>query len=141
MSENIEKATKMINDFVLSKGIDLNQVYNAEKRSWSLKRGSANIQVILLEVPISTGTREFLQIACPLIKVSAGKELQLYKRLLELNDAKLGVKLSLQEKTDQVWALNERDLSGLDYSELTTMLEDLGYWADEFDDMLAKEFS
>jgi len=141
MSELIAKATGMINDFVAEKGIDPNSVYNAEKKLWSLKRGSAHIDVMLLEVPVGEGViREFIQVASPIIKVPKGKELQFYRRLLELNDVKLGVKLSIQKDTDQVWALAERDLIGIEYSEMVTVMEDLGFWADQFDDLLTSEF-
>lgn len=141
MSELIEKSIQMINDFVTEKGIKINEVFNREKLFWRLKRGSATIDIMLLSVPVGEGiTREFLQIASPIFKVPNGKETEFYKRLLELNDIKLGVKLSLQKDTDQVWALSERDLMGMSYTELKTCLEDLGYWADEFDDILKKEF-
>ena len=141
MSELIEKAKDMINDFVSQKGIDPAQVFNPEKMLWSLKRGSANVQIMLLTVPVGEGkTREFIQAASPIMKVPQGKETAFYKKLLELNDVNLGVKLSMQKDTDQVWALYERDLVGMDYSELITVLEDLGYWADQFDDMLKAEF-
>ena len=141
MSELITKAIDMINDFVSERGIDPSTVYNPEKKMWNLKRGSASIQVLLMEIPVGEGQiREFVQAASPIIKIPSGKELPFFRRLLELNDIKLGVKLSLQSGTDQVWALAERDLIGMDYSELQTLLEDLGFWADEFDDLLTKEF-
>jgi len=141
MTELMEKAKDMINDFVSQKGIDPGQVFNPEKMLWSLKRGSANVQIMLLSVPVGEGKiREFIQAASPIIKVPQAKQLEFYRKLLELNDVKLGVKLSIQKDSDQVWALYERDLIGMDYSELITLLEDLGYWADEFDDLLKAEF-
>jgi hypothetical protein len=142
MSELMDKAKQMIDDFCKSKGIDPATIYNPDKKLWSLQRGSAPVQVMLLSVPVGDNTiREFLQAAAPIIKVPKGKELDFYRRLLELNDVKLGVKLSIQSGTDQVWALYERDLIGMDYTELETCLEDLGYWADEFDDLLRNEFA
>jgi hypothetical protein len=141
MSELFEKAKLMINDFITEKGIKLKEVYDADNNVWHLKRGSANIDVVLLSVPVSEGEiREFLQAASPIARVPRDNELAFYKYLLELNDGKLGVKLSLQPGTDQVWALFERDLIGISYTELKTCLEDLGYWADEFDDLLADKF-
>jgi hypothetical protein len=141
MSELYEKTAMMINDFVTEKGIKLKDVYDAEKKVWHLIRGSAIIDILLISVPVSESeTREFLQIASPVANVPKGKELPFYKRLLELNDGNLGVKLSLQPDTDQIWALFERDLIGLSYSEMKICIEDLGYWADEFDDLLSSEF-
>lgn len=142
MSELMDKAKQMIDDFCKSKGVDPTTIYNPDKKLWSLQRGSAPVQVMLLSVPVGDNIiREFLQAAAPIIKVPKGKELDFYRRLLELNDVKLGVKLSIQSGTDQVWALYERDLIGMDYTELETCLEDLGYWADEFDDLLRNEFA
>ncbi|OHD17811.1 MAG: hypothetical protein A2086_12620 [Spirochaetes bacterium GWD1_27_9] len=141
MSELIQKATQMINDFVTEKGIKAKDVYDADKQIWRLQRGSAAIQILLLSVPVGENQiREFLQVASPLMKIPAGNELAFYRRLLELNDLKLGVKLSIQRDSEQVWALYERDLIGMNYTELKTCLEDLGYWADDLDDLLIEEF-
>lgn len=142
MSELIGKATEMINDFIVGKGISLSEAYSPDKKMWSLKRGSANIQIILLTVPVGENVfREFVQAASPIMLIPKGRETELYRKLLELNDVKLGIKFSIQKGTDQVWALAERDLIGMGYSELTTVLEDFGFWADELDDVLKKEFS
>ena len=141
MSELISKVADMVNDFVRSLGININDVYDPEKKIWYLKRGSAPVQIMLLSVPVGENSiREFLQVASPLMKVPKGKELAFYRKLLELNDVKLGVKFSVQKDSDQVWALYERDLIGIGYDELTTCIEDLGYWADTLDDELKAEF-
>jgi hypothetical protein len=141
MSELYEKTAMMINDFVIEKGIKLKDVYDSERNVWHLLRGSAIIDILLINVPVSESeTREFIQIASPVAIVPHGRELLFYKRLLELNDGNLGVKLSLQPDTKQIWALFERDLFGLSYSEMKICIEDLGYWADEFDDLLSNEF-
>ncbi len=141
MSELITNAIGMVNDFVTSKGVNVKDVYDADKLLWRLKRGSAPVDILLLSVPVGENQiREFLQVAAPIVKVPKGKELEFFRTLLELNDVKLGVKLSLQKGTDQVWALYERDLIGMSYTELVTCIEDLGYWADEFDDMLIEQF-
>jgi len=141
MSELMAKAKDMINDFISERGVDPSSVYDETKKMWRVKRGSANIDIMLLEIPVGNNQiREFLQAASPIINVPKGKEMQFYRRLLELNDVKLGVKLSMQKDSEQVWALTERDLIGMDYSEMQTVLEDIGFWADEFDDILNKEF-
>jgi len=141
MSEIMAKAKDMINDFISERGVDPSSVYDETKKMWRVKRGSANIDIMLLEIPVGNNQiREFLQAASPIINVPKGKEMQFYRRLLELNDVKLGVKLSMQKDSEQVWALTERDLIGMDYSEMQTVLEDIGFWADEFDDILNKEF-
>lgn len=141
MSDLLNKVKEMLNDFVTSLEIDVKDVYDPERNIWYLKRGSAPVQIMLLSIPVGNGEiREFLQVASPIMKVPKEKELAFYRRLLELNDIKLGVKFSVQKDSDQVWALYERDLIGIGYEELKTCIEDLGYWADTLDDELIQEF-
>jgi len=141
MSELINKVSNMVDDLVAELGLKKDEVFDPEKKTWKWSKGSANIEVLLLSVPVGEGKqREFLQVASPLMRVPQGNEKTFFRRLLELNDVKLGIKLSIQSGSDQVWALYERDLVGIDYTELKTTVLDLEYWADELDDILINEF-
>ena len=82
-----------------------------------------------------------MRIFSPIIKVPENNQANFYKKLLEINDSKLGVKLTLLPGSTQVYATFERDIKGIDYEELATCIADLEWWADELDDELAVEFS
>lgn len=133
---------KMIDRLVVEEfGLNKNDVYNPESKSYTWTTGSASIIVFIQDVPVSSGTRTFLRIFSYLGKVPRGKELDLYKKLLEMNDTYLGVKLTLMPNSDQIYATYERDIEGIDYEELKTCVTDLEWWADELDDKLNKEFN
>ena len=52
----------------------------------------------------------------------------------------MGVKLSIIPEKGYVYAVAERDIEGMDYLEFKTFISDLGYWADQLDDVLHKRF-
>lgn len=136
-----EKVTEMIHQYVESVGLTKEQTFNEEKNTWHWKIGSASIQVLIQTVKFSGGSsREFLRIFSPLLKVPASKELDLYRYLLELNDSKLGVKLTVMPNSDWVYATYERDIRGMDYHELSTCVADLEWAADMLDDHLQEKF-
>ena len=136
----IELTETMIEKYVESVGLTKQETYNDEKKFWHWKHGSATIEVFVQSVNIGDNkTREYLRIFSYLANVPAvsthGRE-QFLSRLLEMNDQNLGVKLTLMKGTDKVYATYERDIMGMDYSELATCIADLEWWADKLDDEL-----
>jgi hypothetical protein len=63
-----------------------------------------------------------------------------YRRLLELNEEKFGIKFTLIPNTTKVWAAFERDIKGIDFNELSTFISDFEHWADTLDDQLKDQF-
>jgi hypothetical protein len=140
MSELRTKVENWIDAYVKEIGLTKEQTYNEERRAWYWVRGSANIEVFVQEIPMGDYSREFLRVFSPLMKVPKGKENEFYLTLLNLNDSKLGIKISIMEGTDQVYATYERDIVGIDYDEVKTCIADLEWWADELDDILINQF-
>ncbi len=136
-----EQAEAFIDQYVLEVGLTKEQTYNPQRRAWYWNKGSARIEVFIQEVNMGTYSRYYLRVFSPILKVTPGNELKVYKRLLEINDTNLGLKLSLMPNSDQVYATFERDINGIDYDELATTISDLEWWADKLDDELAAEFS
>jgi hypothetical protein len=140
--ENLkEKVEAMIDAYVAEIGLSKEQTYNAEKGAWYWVKGSARIEVFIQEISFDTHSRYYLRVFSPIIKVPPQNHLNFFKKLLEINDSKLGVKLTLLPGSDQVYATFERDIKGIDYEELATCIADLEWWADELDDELAAEFA
>lgn len=131
----------MIDAYVKEIGLTKEQTYNIEKKAWYWVKGSARIEVFIQEINFETHSRFYLRIFSPIIKVPENNQANFYKKLLEINDSKLGVKLTLLPGSSQVYATFERDIKGIDYEELATCIADLEWWADELDDELAVEFS
>ena len=68
------------------------------------------------------------------------KKIQLYEEALQNNTTYMGLKLSIVPEKGFVYAVAERDIEGMDYTEFKTLISDLGYWADQLDDLLLQRF-
>ncbi|MBK9492783.1 MAG: hypothetical protein IPO07_31400 [Haliscomenobacter sp.] len=51
-----------------------------------------------------------------------------YRRLLELNDEKIGIKFRHFAQCNKVWATLSGTSKGIDFNELTTFISDLNHW-------------
>ena len=116
-------------------------VFNKNNNAWYWTRGSASIEVYVESIEIGSGRmRYYLRVFSKLVKVPPNAGTAFYRRLLEINDKSLGVKLSLLPATDTIFATFERDIKGMDYDEMADTIADLEWWADNLDDKIMQEF-
>jgi len=135
------RVSEMVHCYVESIGLTRDETYNADKNNWQWKNGSANIEVLIQKLNFANGTRrDFLRVFCPIMDIPLTNPMAFYRRLLELNDVKLGIKFALVPNSAKVWASFERDIKGIDFNELSTVISDFEYWADVLDDELKAEF-
>ncbi|TAE48520.1 MAG: hypothetical protein EAZ44_02215 [Cytophagia bacterium] len=146
----MELTNSMIKHYVESVGLSAEDTYNEYRNSWSWKRGTATIEVFVESVEVGdikskdnkiTGkkTREYLRIFSLvgyIPQISQAERAIFFLHLLNINDKSLGVKLTVMEETDKIYATYERDINGIDYNELVTCIKDLEWWADRLDDEL-----
>jgi hypothetical protein len=100
-----------------------------------VRKGSASIGVNVLE---DHGVLLFL---APVMNVPLTGRETLYRRLLELSFlATSDAAFSIDAQKDEVYIRALRRLSGLDYEEFEDLLETVGKVADEWDDVLKREF-
>ena len=138
----VDEAHGFIRQFITSVGVDPNGCFNAQNKAYYLTRGSASIEIFISSHPQQDGSaRNFLRLFSQVAAVPADHRELFYRRLLELSDQSLGVKLTIQPGTDKVYATFERDITGIDASETATCIADLGSWADYLDDVIRKEFN
>ena len=118
-------------------------IFNQQTNAWYFTRGSATIEVFLsmYETPQKT-QRTFIRCFAPLIAipVDAANKLDLYQGALEANARYMGMKISSLIDKGLLCAIAERDIEGMEYQEMVTLIVDVGYWADELDDFLRKQF-
>ena len=100
-----------------------------------VRKGSASVGINVLE---DHGVLLFL---APVMAVPfTGKE-TFYRRLLELSFlATSDAAFSIDAEKDEVYVRALRRLSGLDYEEFEDLLDTVGKVADEWDDVLRREF-
>lgn len=135
-----------IKEFISSVGIDPATCWNEQNQAYYIYKGSARIELFISSHPQQNGpTRHFLRIFSGLMLVPAANREKFYRRCLEVSDQSLGVKLTLRPDAtpdnDWLYATYERDISGIDFDETKTCIEDMALWSDWLDDTLQKEFT
>ncbi len=100
-----------------------------------VRKGSASVGVNVLE------DHGVLLMLAPVMPVPLTGRETFYRRLLELSFlATSDASFAIDAQKDEVFARSLRRLSGLDYEEFEDILETVGKVADEWDDLLQKEF-
>jgi hypothetical protein len=101
-----------------------------------IRKGSASIGINVLE---DHGVLLFL---APIMRVPHTGRETFYRRLLELSFLTTAdASFSIDSQKDEVFVRSLRRLSGLDYEEFEDLLDTVGKVADEWDDVLRKEFA
>jgi hypothetical protein len=100
-----------------------------------VRKGSASVGINVLE---DHGVLLFL---APVMRVPITGLETFYRRLLELSFlATSDAAFAIDSEKNEVYARSLRRLSGLDYEEFEDLLDTVGKVADEWDDVLKKEF-
>jgi len=100
-----------------------------------VRKGSAHVGVNVLE---DHGVLLFL---APVMRVPITGRETFYRRLLELSFLTTSdASFAIDAQKDEVFVRALRRLSGLDYEEFEDLLDTVGKVADEWDDVLKKEF-
>ncbi len=101
-----------------------------------VRKGSASVGINVL------GDHGVLLLLAPVMPVPAQQRERFYRRLLELSFLTTSdAAFAIDGQKDEVYVRAVRRLSGLDYEEFEDLLETVGKVADEWDDVLQKEFS
>lgn len=102
----------------------------------SVARGSATVGINVIE------EQDILMFLCRIMKVPQKRQLEFYRRLLELNYlATSDGAFAIERETDTIYLRARRPLAGLDYEEFEDMLHTVAATGDEWDDKLIAEFS
>ncbi|MFW6067108.1 MAG: YbjN domain-containing protein [Myxococcota bacterium] len=137
-----DRAVSLVEQTLAALGVDPAQSRlpgEGEGRRFSLRRGSAAIQVTVHPPPPGeeVGT---LRVVAPVVRLpSGGPSVEMLLRLLRANAEELvGVAFGITE--GEVVLLAERSTRDLDASEVDAMIRTVGREADRCDDVLAEEF-
>ncbi len=100
-----------------------------------VRKGSASVGINVID------DHGVLLMLAPIMKVPLVNREGLYRRLLELSLLTTSdAAFAIDAKKDEVFVRALRRLSGLDYEEFEDLLDTMGRVADEWDDVLKKEF-
>ncbi len=100
-----------------------------------VRKGSASVGINVVD---DHGVLVFL---APVMTVPSARREALYRRLLELSFlATSDAAFAIDADKDEIYVRALRRLSGLDYEEFEDLLDTVGKVADQWDDILSKEF-
>lgn len=132
-----------VNQLCAEIGCTPESIYSKENNSWFFTRGSSSLEVFMSSYETNVKTiRTFVRCFSPVYAIPADtqKKAQLYQEALQNNTSFMGVKLSIIPEKGYMYAVAERDIEGMDYTEFKTLVSDLGYWADQLDNILHERF-
>jgi hypothetical protein len=132
-----------INHLCHETGTTADAIYNPKTGAWYFARGSSTIEVFMTSYETGEKTiRTFLRCFAPLHVLPANivQKLDFLESALAINTQYTRIKLGITDK-GLLCAIGERDIEGMDYTEMITLITDVGYRADQLDDFLKKKFS
>lgn len=127
---------QLIEAFLRSVGLNPKEqrLTNPNTLGWLIIRGSAKVFIL-----IGHDNDEItLEIVCPILHIPSQNILPFYRKCLEINRYLTGCALCVNE--DQVLLVSGRNVQGLDYKEVETMIHYAATAADGLDNKLAEEF-
>lgn len=140
---SIETIKAYINRLCQEAGADPQKAYSPQNDTWYFARGSSTLEVFFTSYETEDKSqRTFLRCFSTIypIPLDAAKRQELYQAALEINARNTGVKLGTMADKGYMYAIGERDIDGMEYHELVTLISDVGYWADHLDDLLKGRF-
>ena len=136
LKDTIDIIEKLLNDWK----IDPASVKDGNRNAWFLEQGSAKFHIELFQFNkgADIGEVDCIEIGGIIMKMPEDNFLPLYRRLLELNSTSVGVYFSIRE--DLVMLLSTREVAGMDYNELKTLVDEVRLFSDYWDNILMEEF-
>lgn len=138
----VELVTVYIHRMCAEMGIDANTIYNPKTSAWYFSHGSSTIEVFLTsQKNAQHQTQTYIRCMAALCEIPRDilSQFKLFKLAMAINAAYLGYKISADESRGFVCAVAERNIDGMEYEEMTTLISDLGSWADKLDQFLIQE--
>lgn len=120
-------------------GTTADAIYNERTCAWYFSRGSSTIEVFMTHMDNNEDSeRVFIRCFAPLCTLPSNPVtlFELFRKALEINTRQMGIKLGTLENRRLLCLVAERDIEGMDYQEFVTMISDVGFWADHFDNHL-----
>jgi hypothetical protein len=139
---SVEIVKEYIRHLCTEVGVNAEKIFNTETGAWYFVQGNSTIEVFLTAQKNPQEEQQiFIRCMSPLCAIPRDipKQFILYKTALAINSTYLGFKLIADESRGIVCAVSERNIEGMDYGEMISLISDLGFWAGKLDMYLKKE--
>ncbi len=135
---SLEKYYQMVDNVIKNLGVDPSACRGEQPGQWNLKRGSASVWVDIWNIETETGPRGYFQVMSPVLELPANNLSDFCKELLEINHTLYGVAFTINKNWCYIKIIREVD--GLDESEVSAMMNRVGFYADDYDDKLKAKY-
>ncbi|MBC7949485.1 MAG: YbjN domain-containing protein [Chitinophagaceae bacterium] len=139
----VDRIKDYLQRLCIEMGVEEKTLFNPKTASWYFVMGSSTIEVFLTtQKNLHNEPQTFIRGMAALCAIPGDrrKQFELYKTVLAINATYLGYKISAEEDRGLVCIISERNISGMDYYEMVTLIMDLGEWADKLDKFLKEQF-
>jgi len=133
-----EMIERVINEF----GVDPKLCRGQSLGQWSMRIGSASIWIDAFQSKDEKGNyidSGYLQVMSPIMAIPTDRQLEFFKEILEINHKLYGVGFTKFE--NNIYIKSIRELEGLEQSEVLSTFKRIGYYADDYDDMLKAKYA
>lgn len=133
----IDTYYNLVENCIRTLGIEPASCRTERAGSWSLMKGSAKVYIDVWH--IDKENRAYFQVMSPVMKVPAEKRQEFYYDLLSFNDKLYSCAFSLYN--DWAWIKMIRECDGLDQNEAFAIIQRVGAYADQYDDLLKQHYN
>ncbi len=134
--ENLQVYYNMIDQIIREKGVDPEKCRGEKPGQWNMKRGSANVWIDVWK--LEDTDYGYLQVMAPVVQIPTTNVEAFYTEILEINHKLYGV--GMTKFKDWIYLKGIRELEDLSSSEANAMLNRVGVYADDYDDLLYNKY-
>jgi hypothetical protein len=125
----------MVENIIRSFGLNPEECRKDAGR-WAFYRGSA---MVIIDIYHSDPNNEdYILVSSPVVRIPKTNVEKFFQRILEINHFMYQASFSIKE--GQTYLRILRETRNLDAAEIEAMFQRVGYYADEYDDILKQEF-
>ncbi|HCL57250.1 MAG TPA: hypothetical protein DHW82_09625 [Spirochaetia bacterium] len=135
-----QTAIGYINEILNEWGVPESDCKDPNKDIWWLRQGSAEFHVELFSNPGRRGTKDCIEVSGKIMEIPSDpvKKQELYQYILEMNATGVGCWFAVRGKL--VMLISNREIEGLDKIEFRSMIDDVRFYSDQFDDIFKEKY-
>ncbi len=133
---------EMVERVITELGVDPKLCRGQNLGQWSMRLGSANVWIDVFQSKDAQGNYidgGYLQIMAPIMEIPADRKVEFFQELLEINHKLYGVGFTKFE--NGIYIKSIRELENLEQSEVMATFRRVGYYSDDYDDMLKSKYA
>ena len=138
----VERVSLYIHRLCESIGVSAEKIYHPATNAWYFASGNNTIEVFISNQKMSDDESDtFLRCMAPLCAIPSDimRQFALFRLVLQINAKYMGFKITADEERGLLCIVSERNVSGMDYEEMVTMIDYVGHWAGKLDRFLAEQ--